>query len=87
MFGTNEKSNCLINKIIEIYYEHRNQHNLQNGEIILIDNMRAVHGRSQFYPKYDGNDRFLVRCFAVYDYNYSSYARKNNCRMVSSIYS
>jgi len=87
MFGTNEKSNCLIKKIVEIYYEHRNLHNLQNGEIILIDNMRAVHGRSQFRPKYDGNDRFLVRCFAVYDYNYSSYARKNNCRMVSSIYS
>lgn len=87
MFGTNEKSNCLIKKIVEIYYEHRNEHNLQNGEIILIDNMRAVHGRSQFRPKYDGNDRFLVRCFAVYDYNYSSYSRKNNCRTVSSIYS
>jgi hypothetical protein len=87
MFGTNEKSNILIKKIIEIYYQHRNKHNLQNGEIIFINNMRAVHGRSQFYPKYDGNDRFLIRCFAVYDYNFSRYARINNCRMVSSIYS
>jgi L-asparagine oxygenase len=87
MFGITEEANNLIKKIIDIYYKYRNQHNLQTGEIILIDNMRAVHGRSQFCPKYDGNDRFLVRCFAVYDYNYSNYARKNNCRMVSSIYS
>ena len=87
MFGTTEKSNKLIKKIIGIYYNNRIQHNLQSGEIILIDNMRAVHGRSPFYPKYDGNDRFLIRCFAVYDYEYSSYARDNNSRMVSAIYS
>jgi L-asparagine oxygenase len=87
MFGTTEKSNNLIKKIIDIYYKYRIQHNLQTGEIILIDNMRALHGRSQFFPNYDGKDRFLIRCFAVYDYDYSSYARKNNCRMVSAIYS
>ena len=87
MFGITEEANLLIKKIINIYYKYRIQHNLQTGEIILIDNMRAVHGRSQFFPNYDGKDRFLIRCFAVYDYDYSSYARKNNCRMVSAIYS
>ena len=89
MFGIIEEANNLMKKIINIYYERRNQHNLQTGEIILIDNMRAVHGRSQFYPKYNGDDRFLIRCFAVYDYNYTSYARKNeeNSRMVCAIYS
>lgn len=89
MFGVNEDADNLIKKIVDIYYKNRNQHNLQSGEIILIDNMRAVHGRSPFYPKYDGEDRFLIRCFAVYDYEYSSYARKDctNSRMVSAIYS
>jgi len=87
MFGTNEKSCQLIKKIIDIYYKHRIQHNLQTGEIILIDNTRAVHGRSPFYPKYDGNDRFLIRCFGVYDYDFSKYARQDGCRMVSAIYS
>jgi L-asparagine oxygenase len=89
MFGTTEESNCLIKKITDIYYQYRIQHNLQSGEIILIDNLRAVHGRSPFYPKYDGNDRFLIRCFAVYDYEFSSYARsnKNNSRVVSAIFS
>jgi L-asparagine oxygenase len=89
MFGVNEDADNLIKKIVDIYYKNRNQHNLQSGEIILIDNMRAVHGRSPFYPKYDGDDRFLIRCFAVYDYEYSSYARmdETNSRMVSAIYS
>jgi len=87
MFGTTEKAQHLMKKIINIYYKYRIQHNLQSMEIILIDNTRAVHGRSQFYPKYDGTDRFLIRCFAVYDYDYSNYARNNGSRMVSAIYS
>jgi L-asparagine oxygenase len=87
MFGVNDEANNLLKKIIEIYYKKRIQHNLQSGQIILIDNTRAVHGRSPFYPKYDGNDRFLIRCFAVYDYNYSEYARKDSGRMISAIYS
>jgi len=90
MFGINEDANNLIKKIVAIYYKNRIQHNLQSGEIILIDNTRAVHGRSPFYPKYDGDDRFLIRCFAVYDYEHSSYAcgdGESNSRMVSAIYS
>jgi L-asparagine oxygenase len=87
MFGVNDEANNLLKKIIEIYYKKRIQHNLQSGQIILIDNTRAGHGRSPFYPKYDGNDRFLIRCFAVYDYNYSEYARKDSGRMISAIYS
>ena len=87
MFGITEESNNMIKKIIDIYYKYRISHNLKPGEIIIIDNRHAVHGRSPFYPKYNGKDRFLVRCFAVLDYNYSLYARPNDSRIVSAIYS
>jgi len=87
MFGITEESNLLIKKIVDIYYQHRIPHNLKPGEIIIIDNRHAVHGRSPFFPKYDGKDRFLVRCFSVFDYNNSLYARGNDSRTVSSIYS
>lgn len=87
MFGLTEESKCLIGKIVDIYYQHRISHNLKPGEIIIIDNRRAVHGRSPFFPKYDGKDRFLVRCFSVFDYNNSLYARANDSRVVSAIYS
>jgi L-asparagine oxygenase len=87
MTGITEESNNMIQKIVDIYYTHRISHNLKPGEIIFIDNNRAVHGRSSFSPKYDGNDRFLIRCFATFELEKSYYARSNNNRMISAIYS
>ena len=87
MTGITEESDKMVKKIIDIYYKHRLRHNLKPGEIILVDNNRALHGRSPFFPKYDGYDRFLVRCFGTFDYKKSEYARPNNSRTVGAIYS
>jgi len=89
MTGLTDKAKYMMEKIIKIYYEHRYSYNLQKGEIIFIDNNRAVHGRSSFSPKYDKNDRFLIRCFGVFDIEKSSYARTDikNSRKILSIYS
>lgn len=87
MFGITEEANNIIKTIVTIYYNHRIQINLQPGDIIILDNNRVVHGRSSFIPKYDGTDRFLVRCFAALNYEKSKYARPNGCRMISAIYS
>ena len=87
MFGTTNESTDMLKKIVDIYYNNRIEYNLQPGEIILIDNNRAIHGRSPFYPNYDGNDRFLVRCFGTLNYEKSSYARPNGSRTISAIYS
>jgi L-asparagine oxygenase len=35
---------------------------LMPGDLVLIDNRRAVHARTFFTPFYDGKDRWLVRC-------------------------
>jgi L-asparagine oxygenase len=85
MYSLNEFGIHLLKKIVAIYYEVRGQHNLMSGEIILIDNNRAVHGRSPFFPRYDGSDRFLVRCFGTFDYEKTAHARKG--RTISAIYS
>lgn len=87
MKGLTEESNNLIHKIVDIYYKHRLEHNLKQGEIILIDNNRAVHGRSPFFPKFDGMDRFLIRSFSTFDYDKSEYARLCSGRIISAIYS
>ncbi|MFD5461527.1 arginine beta-hydroxylase, Fe(II)/alpha-ketoglutarate-dependent [Kitasatospora sp. NPDC127059] len=34
---------------------------LQPGDIVFIDNFRAVHGRKSFRARYDGSDRWLKR--------------------------
>jgi L-asparagine oxygenase len=87
MRGTDEVSQRLIPKIVDLYHQYRISHCLQPGEILFIDNQRAVHGRSAFFPKYDGNDRFLIRCFATLDYAKSEYARTGEGRTVAAIYS
>ncbi|MEU7228064.1 TauD/TfdA family dioxygenase [Streptomyces chrestomyceticus] len=40
---------------------------LEAGDLIVVDNRTAVHGRTAFRPRYDGQDRWLRRCFAVAD--------------------
>lgn len=38
---------------------------LNRGDLMMIDNKRAIHGRTKFQPKYDGTDRWLKRIFAI----------------------
>lgn len=40
---------------------------LEPGDLIVIDNNRAVHGRSPFRARFDGTDRWLQRAFIVSD--------------------
>lgn len=40
---------------------------LEPGDMLIVDNRKAVHGRTDFSPRYDGQDRWLRRCFAVTD--------------------
>ena len=88
MHGLTADADQMIKKIVEIYYAHRLRHCLSPGEIMIVDNRRAVHGRSPFSPRYDGNDRFLIRCFSRIDYESTAYARpEENSRMIAAIYS
>ncbi len=38
---------------------------LRPGEMVIVDNHVAAHGRSAFTPRYDGHDRWLRRCYAT----------------------
>jgi Fe(II)/alpha-ketoglutarate-dependent arginine beta-hydroxylase len=40
---------------------------LQPGDMVFIDNFRAVHGREPFKAKYDGTDRWLKRVKVTHD--------------------
>ncbi|MFB7657232.1 MULTISPECIES: TauD/TfdA family dioxygenase [unclassified Streptomyces] len=40
---------------------------LTTGDLVIVDNRVAVHGRSQFAPRYDGSDRWLQRTFVAAD--------------------
>ena len=87
MFGLTEESDSLIDKIVGLYYRERNSYNLTSGDIIFIDNNRAVHGRSSFFPKFDGLDRFLIRSFLVFDYERVKHACIKREHMISAMFS
>jgi L-asparagine oxygenase len=40
---------------------------LEAGDLLIIDNTIAVHGRSPYEPRFDGTDRWLQRTFVVND--------------------
>ena len=87
MIGTNEGSKRVIERIINIYFKHRKYYILAPGDALIINNHKLLHGRSKFEPKFDGNDRFIIRSFIVNDID----KIKNKCntrdRMVDTKYS
>ncbi|MGP3989849.1 TauD/TfdA family dioxygenase [Streptomyces sp. 3N207] len=58
---------------------------LRPGDMIVIDNRTAVHGRTGFTPNYDGRDRWLRRCFAVADLRPSRALRKQDSRVCAPV--
>lgn len=67
LMGMSITSSKMIGEIVDIYYKCRNGYVLRPGEILMLDNNKVVHGRSPFQPKFDGNDRFIVRSFIMND--------------------
>lgn len=45
---------------------------LAPGDLLVVDNTVAVHGRSPFTPRFDGTDRWLQRTFVVADLSASA---------------
>jgi alpha-ketoglutarate-dependent taurine dioxygenase len=45
---------------------------LEAGDVLIVDNQIAVHGRSPFTPRFDGTDRWLQRSFVVADLSSSA---------------
>lgn len=87
MRGLSDEAHAMIARVTEIYHAHRGSHTLAPGQILLVDNVRAVHGRSPFEPSFDGSDRFIVRSFAVRDLVRTRYARPGNGRTIAAEHS
>lgn len=49
---------------------------LRVGDMAIVDNRVAVHGRTSFVPRYDGTDRWLHRVYGHLDSRRSRVDRK-----------
>lgn len=57
--------------------EHTRAVALRAGDLLFIDNFRAVHGRRSFAARHDGSDRWLKRVNVVRDLRKSRAVRKS----------
>ncbi|WP_221354530.1 TauD/TfdA family dioxygenase [Streptomyces beigongshangae] len=53
------------------------------GDLVVIDNHRAVHGRDPFAPRYDGTDRWLRKLTLTFDLQRSSGRRRDGSRALA----
>ncbi|MCX2926639.1 TauD/TfdA family dioxygenase [Streptomyces sp. NEAU-W12] len=55
---------------------------LRPGDLLVVDNRTAVHGRTAFVPRFDGCDRWLRRAFAITDLRRSEAGRPPYSRVI-----
>jgi L-asparagine oxygenase len=67
MVGTDEEATRALDILAKAVAAHHTGVVLEQGDLLVIDNTVAVHGRSPFKPRFDGNDRWLQRTFVVSD--------------------
>ncbi len=63
--GTDRRAETAINELNKAITRARTAVTLDAGDLLIVDNQRAVHGRSPFTARFDGSDRWLQRTFVV----------------------
>ncbi|MBA3303300.1 MAG: TauD/TfdA family dioxygenase, partial [Acidimicrobiia bacterium] len=67
MVGTDTEAEDALTTLAATLAEHRTSVALEPGDLLVVDNAAAVHGRTPFTPRFDGTDRWLQRTFVVAD--------------------
>lgn len=67
MAGLNERAREALDAVKRAAQRVCTGVRLAAGDLLVIDNRRAVHGRSAFTARYDGRDRWLKRAYLVGD--------------------
>jgi alpha-ketoglutarate-dependent taurine dioxygenase len=67
MVGTDTEADDAVRTLADATAAHHTSVALEAGDLLIVDNTVAVHGRSPFAPRFDGTDRWLQRAFVVSD--------------------
>jgi alpha-ketoglutarate-dependent taurine dioxygenase len=67
MVGIDEESTDALRVLAEATQALHTSVALEAGDLLIVDNNVAVHGRSPFVARFDGSDRWLQRTFVVSD--------------------
>jgi len=67
MVGTDDVADAALRTLSDLVARIHTGVVLEAGDLLVVDNTVAVHGRSPFRPRFDGTDRWLQRTFVVSD--------------------
>lgn len=65
MVEDNMESYNNLEKLRDIAWQVARPIKLKKGDLLIIDNRKAVHARSNFTATFEGNDRWIQRTFAL----------------------
>ena len=87
MTGLTNKAELALQALREIVIDILDGVYLEAGSLLIMDNKRCVHGRGEFKPGYDGNDRWLQRSYVLTDLGPSACDRTDGSRVISTSFS
>lgn len=65
--ATDAEAGAVLTRLLELIDEVTTGVVLEAGDLLVVDNNVAIHGRSPFTARFDGTDRWLQRAFVVSD--------------------
>jgi L-asparagine oxygenase len=84
MVGTDDEASAALRELSALIDRANIGVVLQAGDLLVVDNHRAVHGRSSFTARFDGTDRWLQRTFVIADLQPSAASRTG--RIVTTLF-
>lgn len=84
MVGTDVRAEAALRAVTEAVEACHTGVVLMPGELLVVDNHLAIHGRSHFAPRFDGTDRWLQRTFVVSDLSPSAADRDG--RVITTVF-
>ncbi|MCB0981525.1 MAG: TauD/TfdA family dioxygenase, partial [Ilumatobacter sp.] len=67
MVGTDTEAEAALHVLGDAVRAHHIGVALEAGDLLVVDNHVAVHGRTAYTPRFDGTDRWLQRAMVVPD--------------------
>lgn len=81
-----DKAASTLKRLLSVVLESAVEVKLEPGDLLLVDNHEAFHGRTAFVPRYDGLDRWLLRSFVTKDLARSARDRPGDGQIIDRDY-
>lgn len=80
--ASNPKYNSVLEKFKRVSLDPKKwvSLHLKPGQVVTFDNQRTLHTRNGFKPKFDGNDRWLLRVFGLFEKCPDEYFLDASCK-------